>query len=232
MKRWILAVSLLLLPGLALAGAPVNGVYYSVDQPSGTFLTGHFTESWVSNPPNQGQVGNAINAQSWDGTTLGAEWWLSCPAIAAPPTLITDAVTNGDGFRIYQTTYSGGVLWLSATGPWGDEDYYADVLSMTVSSTHLYTGGTLIDVVSDITLFGSFRGYAPCFEYTISNAAINGYGDTGTLPMGFPPFVAGATCDPVGFGAWGDVTATTLTITGDCSVGNEVRTWGALKARF
>lgn len=234
MKRWILAVSLLLLPALALAGPPVNGTYYSTDQ-GGSVLEGNFSESWVAPEFRSGQVGNAIHAQSWDGATLGTMWRLHCPAIAASPTLISDSRDgNGSGFVTWSTTYRDGTLWLGAMGPWGDEDYMTDVLSMTVTSTHMYVENTLVDVTSNISIFGSFQAYTPCFEFVVTNAAINGNTDLGmTLPMSHPAFVEGDTCDPIPqTGAWGTVSDVTLTITGDCEVGTESRSWGALKARF
>jgi hypothetical protein len=144
--RCLLLVSVVsLFAGAALAGPPLIGTFSAGD--------GRFTESWNG---NQGVVGNTIHAQSWDGATLGLEWKLTCPSIVMTPTIVENTVDGtGTGYIKYKTVYDGGELWLSSTGPWGDENYTADLLTlgMTVTSTHVFVFNVLQPgIVSDITL--------------------------------------------------------------------------------
>jgi len=216
----------------AFAGAPASGTYYSWDMPLGSFDTGRFSESWI---PSSGQIGNTVNAMSWDGTTLGGEWVVSCPAIASEPTLIADTRdTNGDGDMIYFTIYGGGSFWLSMNGPWGDgsQDYTGWLNTFNVTSTHQYIGWARQGVRSNITMSGQFDGFDNCMEYVINNAAFTG--ETSILPMppGYPPFInSGCNTGPT-TGGWGDAVQIELNISGSCTIPVEDSTWGALKALY
>lgn len=233
MKFLIPTLILLLIAGQALAGPPVVGTYQTFDLPGGSFNIGHFSESWVAPTFYAGNPGNTINAESWDGATLGNEWTLHCAAISAPPTLVNDTRVNGTGTVEYDTYYDGGMLWLGASGPWGDEDYDVVVDYFRVSSTHLYLADVLQSVVSDVTIFGSFTNYINCMTYTIANAAI--YGNTaqvGPLPADYPGFTDAACAAGPQTGAWGNTEEITLLIYPTCEIGVEESSWGAVKARF
>src|SRR5512140_278384 len=94
---------------------PVNGTYLMMEN-GGPMMTGRFSESWVG-AGSHGQVGNTINAASWNGTVAGTQWKLWCPQIAAPPTLIADTRdVSGTGEVTWRTMYSGGRFWLTSTG--------------------------------------------------------------------------------------------------------------------
>lgn len=233
MRFSILCLMLLFLAGPVMAGAPMVDTYESFDLPGGSFYTGHFSESWVGSPPNAGYPGNTINAASWDGATLGAEWHLDCAYINAPPIATDNRDGSGTGTVEYDTYYDGGMLTLKASGPWGDEDYDVTVDYFKVRSTHLYFNNVLQNVVSDVTIFGSFTGYINCMAYTIANAAI--YGNTpqdGALPAGFPAFTDGSCNAGPQDGAWGATEEITLVIYPTCEVGTEQSSWGAVKARY
>lgn len=231
MTRLFLVLTLLLVPTIALAGAPTDGVYTSADI-GGLMLNGRFSEAFVGGGP--GQLGNTIHAQSFDGATLGTQWDLGCVSIESAPTITGDTRdANGTGFVTYVTDYDDGTFSLDASGPWGDgsEDYTGAVFTFQNTSTHQYFENNLIGVVSNVIVYGIFDGYADCMEFVLSNSAtIGSFPDA--LPAGFPAFM-----DPFcGFsptvGAWGTVPTIRLTITGNCSVKSDEASFGTLKSRW
>ena len=231
--RGIAIVGLALLLAVpALAGAPATGTYYSWDLPGGSFDAGRFSESWVG---SSGQVGNTINAMSWDGAALGGEWVVSCPAIAATPTLILDSRdANGTGDMIYLTIYGGGSFWFSMNGPWGDgtEDYTGTLNTFNVTSTHQFINWVRTGIRSNITLSGGFDGYDNCMDYVISNAAFVGETSVLPLPADYPPFMDSSCNSGPTTGGWGDTVQIELNIYGSCTIPNQEKTWGALKALY
>jgi len=216
----------------AFAGAPATGTYLSWDMPGGSFDVGRFSESWNG---GGGQIGNTVNAMSWDGATLGLEWVVSCPAIASSPTIIIDTRdVDGTGDIIYLTIYGGGSFWFSKDGPWGDgtEDYSGALNTFNVTSTHQYINNVRTGIRSNITLTGQFDGYDNCMEYVISNAAFTGETSVMPLPAGYPPFIdSGCNAGPT-TGGWGDTVQIELNIFGSCVVPIEEKTWGAVKALY
>ncbi len=170
MRYLVLVVLVNLVAVPALATPPSVGNYTPDD--------GRFSESHYG---GEGQIGNTINAQSWDGSTLGLQWIVQCQSIVSSPTVVEDTRDeDGTGYIKYRTVYGGGTMWLDDNGPWGDgsEDYIADIsdAGMVVTSTHLYVLGTRTGVVSDITVQGVFTNYSNCFTYALSNAVILGVG--------------------------------------------------------
>lgn len=219
----------------AFAGAPSVGVYLSLTQ-GGPVLDGHFSESWLP-AGGPGQVGNTINAQSWDMSLgLGTEWKFYCASIAMPPSLIEDTRdANNTGDVVYQTEYSGGSFWLSKDGDWGDgsEDYFGDLDQFSVETTYKYVAGVLLGIRSNVTMAGHFIGYENCLNYVITNSSVFGNVDeNGPLPAEFPPFLDTNCGGSIDRGAWGDVTHIAMQITGTCFVRTEETTWGAVKARY
>jgi hypothetical protein len=236
MRLALLSVLVLVLASAAYASAPTIGVYLSLTQ-GGPVLDGHFSESWMGTG-GAGQIGNTINAQSWDMTLgLGTEWKFYCPSIAIAPVIIEDTVDgSGTGDRVYQTEYAGGMFWLSANGPWGDgSENYSGMLDLfSVETTYKFVGGTLLGIRSNVTMSGHFLGYDNCLNYVITNASQ--FGDTdanGPLPAAFPPFLDSNCQDNViTRGAWGDVTHIAMQITGPCIVKTQDTTWGEVKALY
>jgi hypothetical protein len=216
----------------AAATPPNDGAYNSSDL-GGTMQTGLFSESWVVSGP--GQIGNTVNAMSWDGVTLGGEWKVWCPAIAAAPVLTEDTRDgNGTGDVEYQTDYIGGYFWLSKNGPWGDgtEDYSGVLLSFEITARYQYIFGNLAGIRSNVTLVGDFDGYGNCMTYAINNAAFVGMSPS-ALPAWYPPFLdTSCATGTVSVGGWGTATQITLTVFGTCVIGTEQTTWGAVKARY
>ncbi len=231
--RPIAIVGLALLVAVPVfAGAPTTGTYYSWDLPGGSFDAGRFSESWVG---SSGQIGNTINAMSWDGAGLGGEWIVSCPAIASAPTVVSDTRdTTGTGAVTYSTVYGGGSFWLSMNGPWGDgsEDYTGSLNTFNVTSTHQYIAWALTGIRSNITLSGGFDGYDNCMEYVISNAAFVGSTDAMALPGDYPPFMDSSCSSGPTTGGWGDTVQIEMNVYGSCTIPNQEKTWGALKALY
>jgi hypothetical protein len=223
----VVLVSFVAVP--ALATAPAVGNYTPSD--------GRFSESQYG---GGGQIGNTINAQSWDLTSLGLQWILQCQSIVSSPTVLEDTRDeNGTGYIKYRTVYGGGTMWLDDNGPWGDgsEDYIADIgnAGMVVTSTHLFVMGTKTGVVSDITVQGVFRDYSNCFTYALSNAVILGV--AGSPATDYPEFLD-VNCDSgnMSLGAWGDVDDIILSIYAPddpfCTIPVQDATWGQIKSMY
>lgn len=235
MRVLLLAVSILMVAGTVFAGAPVTGTYKSPGLTGANMLAGRFSESWVGGP---GQLGNTVNAESYDpGTTaLGTEWRVWCPAISTAPIVTQDNIAgDGSGTIVYYTEYSGGQFWLSQNGPWGNgEDYTGNLINFNASTTYSYLpGGVLINIVSDITFQGDIDGYDNCLTYTINNAAFDGDSNGGPFPTGdYPPLIDDQCSTGATVGGWGIASDITLVIYGNCTIGTEETTWGAVKARY
>ena len=236
MRAAVLMIVFALAASTVLAGPPQTGVYLSDDM-GGQVLTGRFSESWVD-PGSHGQLGNTINAQSYDPAFgQGSQWKVWCASIALPSTLVSDTRdVNGTGEVTWRTAYSGGLFWFSADGPWGDgaEDYTGLINMFTATTTYLYVEGEALGIRSNIVTTGQFDNYDDCFEYTINNTAF--FGDTdanGPLPSDFPEFMdENCQAGTPTRGGWGSVTEIALRILGNCTVGAEATTWGAVKSLY
>lgn len=235
-------VIVFLVPSIAMAAdPPQNGTYFSTELPNASFLSGYFSESWLD-AGTHGQVGNTINAASWDGTDLGTDWRLWCTSIAAPPVLISDGRdANGSGEVVWQTDYTGGYYWMSKDGPWSSDnaiDFTGTILEFHVATTYQYVWGELLGIRSNVTYIGKFDQLDAswdterCIVYEINNSAFYGTTEDGSKPAEFPAFMdADCQTGALTRGGWGDVTHITLTIN-MCTVPTENATWGAIKARY
>jgi hypothetical protein len=233
MRLGFMLLALTLLASTALAGAPIPGVYLSTDM-GGLMLTGRFAESWVGTG-GHGQIGNTVNAMSWDGSLLGMQWKLSCPHISQGPVLVADTRDgNGTGEVTYRTLYAGGVYWLSKLGPWADNtvDYDGTLDSFVATTTYQFAFGQLLGIRSNVVTQGHFDDYAECFEYTINNAAFFGSTDDGPKPADYPDFLD-LSCQSgvLSRGGWGSVTQLALRISG-CQIPVEPATWTAAKSLY
>jgi hypothetical protein len=240
MPAVLLPVLILSLTSIATASGtnpPLVGTYKTL---TSTVLPGRATESMPCDSCF-GQVGNLIMAESWDGSTLGTNWKVSCPQVAMTPTLIYDGLVSGTGQRIYQAAYAGGQLWLSGTGSWGsgDPSYSGDLTSFTVVAAYQYVGGTLVGIVSNINFSGNIDGYDDCFTLAISNAEF--LGTTSPIPPGarvavsgpFPAFQGPSDCNLSGtHGSYWDVHDITFSILGHCVTSTRSSSWGGLKSLY
>lgn len=236
MKTAIVRTLVLLmgLPVIAVAGPPLDGTYTSTDL-GGPMLTGRYSESW-SMANGRLQVGNTTNNLSWDGATLGTQWWMYCADVAFAPFMISDTVVNGNGFQEWLVTYSGGIMILDGNGPWGDgsePSYTATFHSYSEIKTFQFVDGDILGVVSTVNLQAGIIGWdEKCMALSISNQEEHGTTDGGPQPLNYPAFLAPATCAPTRtLGSWGESDEFTLIITG-CTVPTEQMTWGGIKSLY
>jgi hypothetical protein len=217
----------------AFAQPPLNGTYKSTDL-GGMMLTGRYSESWANG--TKLDVDNTMNEQSWDGATLGTEWWWYCPK-AVSVVLLADLVDgNGNGQKIWRVSYTGGVMVLDGNGPWGggDPSYTATVTTWNATVTEQFSNFVETLQVRSISATGTFVGFnAECITLQVSNTEKFGDTDGGALPGDFPPFLDGNTCAPVGgAGEWGDVDEITFSVV-DCeTVPTREASWGSVKAMY
>lgn len=230
----LLTVSLSL--GVAFAGPPLDGTYTSTDI-GGVISIGHYSESFTT-PNGATQLGTTLNAQSWDGMSLGMEWTYTCASILTPPVILLDTVnpTTGTGSRTYMKTFIGGTIWLSGTGPWanGDPGYAGPIDSYAEFETVQYVAFERVHAVTNVQAQAHFNGYpSSCLAFSVANGLEIGSTDFGdTRPASYPELIAQSTCLPgVPYGAWWDMTDLSLVISG-CSVPSEDHTWGSVKQLY
>jgi len=237
MKQVLLtAVAVVLVAAVVVpvhAGPPLNGVYQSTDL-GGPVQLGRYTESWMGAGMPLA-MGNTLNAQSWDGMNLGAEWKYYCGFVVMSQLLVSTVDGSGNGNATYMKTFSGGYSWLNGTGPWanGDVDYPGFITSYVEFETITYQSFQRIAAVSNVQASAQFDNYpSSCMTFAIGNMAEMGNTDTGMKPANYPGFLDPNTCDPtVTFGGWWDMFTLTLTISG-CTVDTQDSTWGSVKSIY
>ena len=217
----------------AQAGAPLVGTYTSE---ASDVSHGRHTESFA----NDGDfltIGNAINAASWNGASLGIQWSYSCPDIAST-LLLVDLVNpvTGDGQKIYKKTFTGGTFAMNGTGEaWdgGDAAYTGVIYYFAETTTIIFSNFQRVNAVTDITWTGYFDGPRyPCVQWAANGATLGDTSDGSTLPASFPPFVNPTDCSTGRtHGIWWQDSDVTMTIY-DCVVPVEESTWGNIKALY
>jgi hypothetical protein len=231
---YVVLVLALTSPIVAIAQPPVDGTYTSIDL-GGQMMLGRYSESW-SAPDSRLQMGNTANKQSWDGSSLGAQWQLTCTRIGNPGILITDTVDgNGNGFQEWLVIYLGGTLVLDGAGPWGggDPTYSADLHTYQEIKTYQYVNHEIVQTISNVSIQAKFVGYSEtCVAISILNQEEHGTTDTEMLPPNYPGFLDPPQCDPTRtMGSWGEVDEITLIVTG-CTVPVDETTWGNIKSIY
>lgn len=218
----------------AQAGPPLDGIYQSDDLPGGVISKGRYTESWVG-PSMPLGLGNAFDAQSWDGMTLGAEWRYYCGSLANVLVLTDNVDANGNGNRTYMKTFVGGYIWLDGAGPWGngDADYPGTITDYVEFETVSFVNFARVAAVSNVQASANFSNYpSSCMTFAVGNMAEMGTTDSMMKPGDFPGFLDPATCDATRtMGGWWDMFTLTLTISG-CTVETQETSWGAVKALY
>ena len=235
MPRTLITILLsALLASAAFAGAPLSGTYDS-DDLGGSISTGRYSEGWVA---GGGALlpGTTMNAQSWDGSVLGAEWSYSCGIEQSAPILLTNTVNaNGTGNRTYMKTFVGGEIWLSGAGPWGNGDafYSGPILSYTEFETIQYVNNVQVHAVTNVQATARFDGYPDeCVAFSVSNGLRIGSTALGNpVPVNYPAFLTGSCAPGATGGAWWDMFQMSLYIQG-CSVSNEDVNWSQMKAMY
>ncbi len=227
----VLATALAAVPSFAGVHPPLTGTYKTLDY---SLLPGRSTESSAC-PGCLNQPDNMIEAESWNGSTLAGQWKVSC-AKAGNPMLLLDDVVDGNGQRMYRTSYVGGTLWLSGSGPWGtgDPQYTGTLGSFTVVSTQQIVNGQIAGIVVNVNFSGALDGYDNCFDLAIANAELVGVAPAAPAIAGpFPAFVGPSDCNATGtYGSYWDVHDITFTIRGQCAVSARQPTWGQIKSLY
>jgi hypothetical protein len=226
----VVACGALLCASTVSAQYPNVGIYSTQ---TGTMESGRASEAWcgLDGTPGPGEPGDTENAQSWDGTSLGAEWRLWGMEIgAAGATAIDQSMDGGgNGWITYSTPYDGGLFWLSKDGAWGDGtvDFTGYLTHYDVITTVTYVGGNPIGATSNISAAGYFDT-APQWvvEFVIANALMAWSPAWGTpMPTGYPPFLCDAPT-----GELFDVCCITMSF--QPPVGTEQYSWGAIKSLY
>lgn len=221
--------ALVLLPVLAQA-VPVTGLYTSTDL-GGQLLTGR-ASTWRSGV-NSG-LPHVLHAQSWDGTTLGAQWDLNCATENSAFGVVDNRVA-GNGTIVYTSSFNGGTFNFYAGGfPWGDGTGTLLGTTMITTVQYMMIAGNSTPVASVVNgnTSGEFTGGC-LLTFAIANGT--GVGETPyfSLPATYPLFQDG-TCSPASasaqFGTWGNVSTITMHI--NCAVADETASWGAIKSLY
>lgn len=228
------ACAIMLCASLALAGPPIDGDYDSSDI-GGPIPTGRYTEGWDAGG-SATSVGTTFNAASWDGAALGTMWSYSCGTLLQPPVLLTDNVdANGNGNQTWMKTFTGGTLWLSGSGPWGngDPDYSGPILSYVEFETLQFSSFERVAAVTNVQATASFDAYpGTCIAFQVANGTEVGATDLGMVkPADYPDFLYDDCSTGAPEGAWWDMTSITLSIN-YCAVPVEEESWGSIKAKF
>ena len=236
MKRSVMlfAAITMLVAGIALAGPPIDGAYDSTDLGGSVYL-GRYTEGWDGGGGAL-QNGTTLNAESWDGATLGAQWRYYCGTEFGNAVMLTNTVnTNGNGNRTYQKQFVGGYIWLSGAGPWanGDADYPGVIDTYYEFETITYSDWVPIAAVTNVQASAHFDNYPElCMAFYIGNGSRVATTDLGDpIPASYPGLLdesCGATRTD---GAFWDFFTITLSIT-DCIVDTEEATWSRVKAMY
>jgi len=214
---------------MASAASPIPGFYTTI---TNDFLDGRGSESWRNAPDNK-SLDHVFNSESWDGSTLGTEWYTRC-GVGSTTTTSSNLDSTGTGAVVYTTVYTGGVFWLSKNGPWGDgvNDLTGTLNTTTNITTVQYVNGIGVSAVSNVNTSGVFDGSGCSLTFAIANGS--GKGDTDlfpTKPADYPDFLdTGCAAGNRDRGSWGDLLTITMEI--DCPTPVESTTWGAVKARY
>lgn len=226
---FIILAALTLLPLLAQA-VPVGGTYTSTDL-GGVLLTGH-ASTW--RPGVNSGLPHVLHAQSWDGTSLGTQWDISC-ATENSAFGVVDNRVGGVGTIVYTSTFTGGTFNFYAGGwPWGDGTGTLATTTLVTTVQYILLGGVSTPVASVVNgnTSGAFSNGC-VLTFVIANGA--GIGETpyGAIPASYPLFLDG-TCSPAAanqqFGTWGNVI--TITVGINCAVATENSSWGSLKGLY
>jgi hypothetical protein len=198
-------------------------------------LTGRYSESWTA-PNGHLTIGNTTNKLSWDGITLGTQWWMYCAQISQAPMLLQDTVDgNGNGIRQWQVVYAGGLCILGAGGPWdgGGAPYTAPYTSYEEVKTFHYQNNVIVAVISSAQLQALVIPYDECMALSISNQEQLGDTDSAALPATYPGFIDPNTCAATRvLGSWGEADEFTMLIGPNCTVPTEESTWSAIKSMY
>ena len=201
---------------------PYEGFWTTTDA---SLTGGRISEAFCGSPIGPGVEDNTLNAQSWNGATLGLLWVFSGMAIDEDGAVETGQSINDSGFGWidYITNYIGGTFWLDGGHTWSDgTDLTGVVTGCSVGARVTIVNWQPVGVASNITVTGVFDQCEECTIHVVGNSTRIWDGVTGPMPAGFPTFLCGTT------GELHDMCCLQATIT--CPVvGTEESSWGAIK---
>lgn len=212
----------------AFAGPPLSGTYKSS---SGDFDEGREASSWAAG--DFVGVGNVLHAESWDGATFGVDWKILCPQVVSVVTILDIVDANGNGQRIFQITYAGGMIELGGTGPWGggDAQYTGVIDTYSEFRTVQYSNHAVVGAVSNHNVSAHLQGYtSSCIAWGIGNGAWLGSSPS-VKPLDYPDYRDAACAAGPTDGHWGDIRDLTISVQG-CAVSTEQSTWGGVKSLY
>jgi len=226
----LVTTALMSLPMLA-AAQPVPGTYTSPFR-GGNVLNGHAS---VSRPMVNSGFPKVFNGQSWNGTTLGTQWEISCgvETTGTPPDVSLYNPVTGTGFITYYQTFNGGTFTLYNDGivGWGSG---TGTLNVTQTTSQVYLVN-FVPVSSSFTALtsGVFAGGACRLDFAFGNGF--GVGETpyALKPATYPAFLAGdcSLADAAHqFGTWADCNDIIATIS--CPVSTQTSSWGNVKSLY
>ena len=240
----LLVVAIILVAASTFASYPDNiGIFSTLN---GNLQPGRASETWCGElgaPVSPGQPGNMINAASWDGVQLSAQWEIWGMTIDANgATLISDTVNgSGQGQRTYQTGYDGGQFWLSGSGAWTTDDVElsGSVHDFLAFTTITFVGGNPVSQTSNITFTGQFHDcpeFAECvIEFAIANTILVWNSNLSlTMPLDYPMFLC-SNCPSLvcGSDASGELSqANDIMLSINCAVASEQVSWSSLKDMY
>lgn len=213
--------------GSAFAAA-VPGVYQSTFF-GGPLLEGRSSQSWTA-PANGAQgLGDVFNAQSWNGSSLGTQWAISCGTQNAPQ-LVQDNRVSGTGTVVFTNSFLGGTFYFN-NGPWCSSASCTGTINQTIESvTVQYASGIPYAAVVNINTSGMFDGGSCNLTFAIANGVGGGDTDAAPKPATYPAFLD-TSCNPTRvYGSWGDVITITAKI--DCPTPARTSSWGAVKSMY
>lgn len=207
---------------------PVVGTYRSLDL-GGALLTGHASQSWALAANGANGVNDVYNALSWNGSSLGTQWGISC-GVQGAPQLVQDNRVSGTGTVVYTNAFAGGRFYFN-NGPWCTSAQCAGNINQTIEIvTVQYVAGIPAAAVVNVNTSGTFDNSNCNLTFAIGNGVGLGDTDSGPKPATYPDFLD-TSCNPTRtFGSWGDIITITARI--DCPVPTRQSTWGALKATY
>ncbi len=229
-RMLVILAAAMLVAGAAFAECAHEPLQGSYSTTVGTMIGGRVSEAFCSGG-GPGQPGNAQNAMSWNGMTLGGQWTMSGMTIDAAGAVQKKYAIDafGNGYIDYVTNYTGGQFWLSGAGAWGDGlgDFTGTLAYYNVGTRVSYFGWQQVGVTSNITFRGAFNDCAYCFiDYAVANSFLIWTSGEGTMPVNYPPFLCGATT-----GELHDACCVTMHILCDVTA-TEESTWGSIKSLY
>ena len=200
---------------------------------------GRAAQSWAEPSDGSGGVGDVFNAASWDGQQLGTLWTLSCAVQSGKHEMKISRDEKGTGEEYYLHGFSGGTLFLSKYGPWGDgvNDRIIPIDQAQVIVGKEFLGQDMVSSNVTVWATGQILGHKCPMTFTVQAGRWVADTDGNEPILDYPPLL-GFKCEPDGkYGGWYDLKGVAVTF--DCPhLGPDTATpavqstWGELKSHY